>query len=90
MDNNAAEGIPPVLPLELCAMSTNDFAELLAKQQTRISHTLTSQKEIEMIEDLQFCNETGLQAISTNKKWNQEFIGCIAGCTINEQELEST
>jgi hypothetical protein len=62
---------------------------LLEKQQAYLSHTLTRQ-EIEMIEDLQFCNETGLQAISTNKKWNQEFIGCIAGCTINEQELEST
>jgi hypothetical protein len=68
MDNNAAEEIPPVLPLELCAMSTNDFAELLAKQQTRISHTLTSQKEIEMIEEqfrnlkLAYREEAGIKA----------------------------
>ena len=55
MDNNAAEEIPPVLPIELCALSKRNFGLLLAKQQTRIGHTFANQEEIEMTEE-QFCN----------------------------------
>lgn len=54
IDNNAAEDIPPVLPLELCELSHRDFGMLLEKQDARLRHTLTSQ-EIEMIDE-QFRN----------------------------------
>jgi hypothetical protein len=56
MDNNAAEEIPPVLPLELCALSHRDFVMLLEKQNTCLRHTTASQ-EIEIIDE-QFRNLT--------------------------------
>jgi hypothetical protein len=66
MDNNAAEDIPPVLSLELCALSHRDFGMLLEKQGARLRHTFMSQ-EIEMIDE-QFCkSEACLLGASVNQ-----------------------
>ncbi len=61
-----AEESPPVLPIELCALSHRDFGMLLEKQSTRLRHTMTSQ-EIEMLDEqlcnlkLAYCEEAGIK-----------------------------
>ncbi|MEL7520150.1 MAG: hypothetical protein AAGJ80_00800 [Cyanobacteria bacterium J06553_1] len=53
MENGAAEELPPVLPLELCSLTSRQFAPFLNKQRPRLRGSL-SEQQIEQI-DAQFC-----------------------------------